>query len=191
MSELRAAKRLEAMRRCQAAALEMFVRDGFEEVTVEQVAAAAGVSPISIYRWFGSKERLVLWDEYDPPLFERIGLLLDDMPPIAAIHAALRSELGRIYETDRDRVLTRTKLAIGEPALRRAVADDLRAMADGLAQLVERRLPAFEAKVISAAVVGSLEVMLREWARSEATTPLAELIDAGFAVLERSTWSTA
>jgi hypothetical protein len=39
---------------------------GFDAVTVEHVADVAEVSPSSISRWFGTKESIVIWDEFDP-----------------------------------------------------------------------------------------------------------------------------
>ncbi|MEC3919866.1 TetR/AcrR family transcriptional regulator [Nocardia sp. CDC160] len=59
-------RKVEAMSRIQRVALDLFDEHGYREVTVERVANAAGVSPSSIYRYFGTKEMLVLYDETDP-----------------------------------------------------------------------------------------------------------------------------
>ena len=64
------------MRHVQSVAIDLFERHGFGKVTIEQIARAADVSPSSIYRHFGTKEQLVLWDEYDPMLLDRFGELL-------------------------------------------------------------------------------------------------------------------
>ncbi|MFI9510999.1 TetR/AcrR family transcriptional regulator [Nocardia sp. NPDC052566] len=63
-------RKLEAMSRIQRVALDLFDEHGYRAVTVERVAAAAGVSPSSIYRYFGTKEMLVLYDEQDPQVLE-------------------------------------------------------------------------------------------------------------------------
>ncbi|WP_157392782.1 TetR/AcrR family transcriptional regulator [Nocardia terrae] len=63
-------RKIEAMSRIQRVALELFDEHGYREVTVERVAGAAGVSPSSIYRYFGTKEMLVLYDETDPQALE-------------------------------------------------------------------------------------------------------------------------
>ncbi|MFC9999954.1 TetR family transcriptional regulator [Nocardia sp. NPDC127526] len=63
-------RKIEAMSRIQRVALELFDEHGYRDVTVERVAAAAGVSASSIYRYFGTKEMLVLYDEADPQVLE-------------------------------------------------------------------------------------------------------------------------
>ena len=60
---LRRRNRLAAMRSVQAIAVAMFESGGFEATAVEGVADASGVSTSTIYRYFGTKEMLVLWDE--------------------------------------------------------------------------------------------------------------------------------
>lgn len=58
------------MNRIQQVALDLFDEHGYRQVTVERVATAAGVSPSSVYRYFGTKEMLVLYDEADPKVID-------------------------------------------------------------------------------------------------------------------------
>jgi AcrR family transcriptional regulator len=62
---LRARKKAAAMRQIQRSALALFRERGFDSVRIEEVAAAAEVSPSTVYRYFGTKEGLVLRDEFD------------------------------------------------------------------------------------------------------------------------------
>ncbi|WP_330253921.1 TetR/AcrR family transcriptional regulator [Nocardia sp. NBC_00565] len=63
-------RKIEAMSRIQQVALDLFDEHGYRNVTVERVAAAARVSPSSVYRYFGTKEMLVLYDEADPRVLD-------------------------------------------------------------------------------------------------------------------------
>ncbi|WP_167837766.1 TetR/AcrR family transcriptional regulator [Nocardia altamirensis] len=65
-------RKMEAMSRIQRVALDLFDAHGYRNVTIERVAAAAAVSPSSVYRYFGTKEMLVLHDEADPKILEAI-----------------------------------------------------------------------------------------------------------------------
>ncbi|MFD6158285.1 TetR/AcrR family transcriptional regulator [Nocardia sp. NPDC060256] len=65
-------RKIEAMSRIQRVALDLFDTHGYRNVTIERVAAEAGVSPSSVYRYFGTKEMLVLYDEADPKILDAI-----------------------------------------------------------------------------------------------------------------------
>ena len=67
---LRECKKATTMHRIQAVALDLFERHGFDAVSIEQVADAAEVSPSTVYRYFGTKEGLVIHDEYDDRVLE-------------------------------------------------------------------------------------------------------------------------
>ena len=60
--QLTARKRqaLEMRSRIQNVALDLFDRDGFENVSVEQIAQAAGCSVGNIYHYFKSKDELII-----------------------------------------------------------------------------------------------------------------------------------
>lgn len=51
------------MAEVQRHAMSMMGAAGFDNVTVEQIAGRAGVSPSTVYRYFGTKEALVLWGD--------------------------------------------------------------------------------------------------------------------------------
>ncbi|MGN2640188.1 TetR/AcrR family transcriptional regulator [Nocardia takedensis] len=65
-------RKLAAMARIQRVALDLFEEDGYRGVTVDRIALEAGVSPSSVYRYFGTKEMLVLYDEHDLRLLEEM-----------------------------------------------------------------------------------------------------------------------
>jgi AcrR family transcriptional regulator len=63
MTGLRERNRRAAMGDVQRVAMRMMQESGFANVTVEEVAATSGVSPSTVYRYFGTKEALVLWGD--------------------------------------------------------------------------------------------------------------------------------
>ena len=54
----------------QEHALRLFAEQGYEATTVDQIAAAAEISPSTFFRYFPTKEDLVIEDEYDALLVE-------------------------------------------------------------------------------------------------------------------------
>lgn len=62
-----------------AAARDLFLRDGVHRVSMDAVAAAAGVSKRTVYDYFGDKQRLVLGvvEEAGESLLRSIGASLD------------------------------------------------------------------------------------------------------------------
>jgi AcrR family transcriptional regulator len=192
MVTMRERQRTEAMRRVQREAVEAFETDGFESVTVERIAEAAGVSPVSIYRWFGTKEALVLWDEYDPPLFEAITERLGTMGTVAAVREALVAELDAMYDHERSRVMARARLVINEPALMAASLVNQAEMVDALARLFQQASADHRPerhRVVASAIVAVLSVAIREWTVQGGDESLADLIGRGFEVLEETPWN--
>jgi AcrR family transcriptional regulator len=88
---LRAQKKARTRQRLVQVALSLFEARGFDEVTVEEIAAAAMVSPRTFYRYFGTKEA-VLYDDQDEALHllhEAITSHPADEAPLAAIRAGV------------------------------------------------------------------------------------------------------
>jgi AcrR family transcriptional regulator len=102
-------------------ALELFARDGFEATSVEAIAAAAGCSPRTFYRYFGTKEDVMFHDL--PAMMEQLdrsldGYLADGLGPWAAVSEVLVALISRFDATDPQLPTQRINLWLKEPALR-------------------------------------------------------------------------
>src|SRR5215468_5989716 len=71
-------------------ALRLFREQGYQATTVEQIAAAAEVSPSTFFRYFPTKEDVVLRDDMDDRLFEAFERQPASLSPLAALRAAIR-----------------------------------------------------------------------------------------------------
>ena len=69
-------------------ALRLFAEQGFDRTTVEQIAAAAGVSRRTFFRYYDSKTS-VLWSEFDREV-TRLREVLETMPGELPVMAAVR-----------------------------------------------------------------------------------------------------
>ncbi|PDP87395.1 TetR family transcriptional regulator [Glycomyces fuscus] len=109
----------------QEAALRLFERQGYEATTVAQIAREAGVSHMTFFRCFPSKEDVVLRDEYDPMLEELVREQPDTLPPVERIHRATLAGLDRVYEQGREALFARARLLLSIPALRSRIGENL------------------------------------------------------------------
>jgi len=123
----------------QQAALRLFAEQGFERTTVEQIAAAADVSPATFFRYYPAKEAVVRSDEFDLLLVRGLA----ERPPEEGLYEAVRAAVHQVLpyiEQARDTVLERYRLVAGSPGLRAQLVDAQRANTDWLAGALAPRL---------------------------------------------------
>lgn len=182
----RVRRRLTAMRRVQAVALNLFEKKGFAAVTVLEVARAAKVGAASVFRNFGTKEQLVLWDEYDPLLFEGVARELKHRPPMQALEVAVIEGLSSFYARDRRRLLRRTSLAFGHASLRQASRAGLASLTEGLDQVLAAHVrDGFERAVVIGAFISVLELAIEQWHAARGRIELDVLLRRGFKYLAK------
>ena len=151
----------------QRAALRLFLKNGFEQTTVEQIAEAADVSPATFYRYFATKEDSVLTDDYDP-LF--IQLLIDrpaDEPLIDSIRAVLMGVMAEYFERDRDLLIARNTLANQTPALKAALWEEYERSLDLFSALIARHVRRtsddLDVRIAVGALSGALQQAFNAW----------------------------
>jgi AcrR family transcriptional regulator len=172
----------------QEHALRLFAEQGYDATTVEQIAAAAEVSPSTFFRYFPTKEDVVLQDDYDPMLIAAFEAVPPDVPPAAALRQAMRSAFGEIDADERARVLERTKLSLSVPAVRARTLENMAATINMLAEPVARRLGKepddFGVRTLVGSLLGALIVAVFEWVDSDGAKDLGDLTDEALGYLE-------
>jgi len=189
----RSRKKATTRRTIQEHALRLFAAKGYDKTTVEEIAAAAGVSHMTFFRYFPRKEAVVETREYDPMIKELIVARPPDEPPLTAIGAAIRTSIAAILPIDRDRLLTRVRLIYRTPELRARhwiAQDDTR---DLFARALARRAglpePDFATTVQAATAVAALDAALDAWAQTPDNTDLDAMTAAAFAAIDTATRS--
>src|SRR5262249_915008 len=132
--DLRERRRSRTRLMIQSEAFRLFAEKGYVETTVEEIADAAAISPRTFFRYFPSKEDVVLWDEWDPLTPALLEPRPVQQPMIESFRAVVRETLGDLYRRDPERLLLRVRLAATVPEVRARFLD---AQTHGIEDLAE------------------------------------------------------
>jgi AcrR family transcriptional regulator len=147
------------------AALGLFAEQGFEPTTVAQIAERAGVSEMTFFRHFGTKDALLVDDPYDPLIAQAVAAADPALPSLRAAAAGVRAAWASVPEPDTDLVRDRLRLVAATPSLRAAIARASSATEDAVAEALRSRGTAEpESRVAAAATVAALNAALLDWA---------------------------
>lgn len=185
---LRERKKRRTRAALRRAALSLTVERGLDHVTVDEIAAAAEVSPRTFFNYFASKEEALVG--VDPGLVEELADELRARPesegPVAALRAVLL-EVTDPGETFR-RWQLRDELVARHPALLpRHLATMERVRTALAAALADRmgidRLADPTADTVVAAVMAALRAAVAWWQESDGSRPIGTAIDGAFALV--------
>jgi len=172
----------------QEHALRLFAEQGYDATTIDQIAAAAEISPSTFFRYFPTKEDLVIADEYDDLLVEGLRRQPPEVPPLRAVREVMSATLRQMAPEERVRVWERTRLTMSVPALRaRSLENFLTTTSVFRAVFSERTgrgADDFELRVLAGAVVGALVAALELWVETDQGEGLDEIVDRTLALLE-------
>jgi TetR/AcrR family transcriptional regulator, regulator of mycofactocin system len=179
--------REETRARIEQAALDLFTAQGFEQVTIDEIADAAGISRRTFFRYVSAKADAV-WGDFDAHVVRLEGMLAataNDQSVLASICAAY-VEVNDYAAADLPVLRERMRLILTEPALlahselRYAEVD--RAVAEHVARRIGAApgdlLPRLVATTTRAAATAAFEVWL-----ADGRTPLTDHLHAAFAEL--------
>lgn len=176
------------MKAAQALALDLFEESGFDQVAVTDIASQLGMAASTIYRHFGTKENLILWDEYDPEIDSKLAEKLDTGPPLLAIRDALIGSLGALYDENSAFELRRIGYIYSTPQLHGAAVAVTYAERDELtAALRASGSPevAKAASIIAGAALMAMNVAVEDWVLSDGGSSLVSCISEAFETLTK------
>lgn len=183
---LRERKRLAAMLRIQAAALDMFEARGFDAVTVEEIADASDVSPSSVYRYFGGKEAIVLWDEYDLVMDDWLVEAVRDDVPLEGLRRVVLGAVAAVTPEQMEVIKRRITLVLTTPALEQGATASTYEMAELVGRVLAERLGRpevdLEVQVFSHAFTGGILGMFHHWHGTGYAASLQEVAERLFQI---------
>lgn len=187
---LRERKKLKAMRHIQQVALDLFDRDGYAHVTIERIAAEAEVSPSSVYRYFGTKEMVVLWDEWDPVMLRAFDSRLAGADPITALREVLTETVtASMFQQDEALIRRRMHYAMAEPSVWARMnrqADEMAVeLRHSMAESTGRDPDGLELRVVTAALISAFLEALVYWHETGYRDSLQDIVDGALGVISR------
>ncbi len=170
------------------AALELFAKRGYDDTTAEEIAAAAGVSPRTFFRYFPTKDSVLFFGEYgfvrsfagvyrsQPPNLSEIDAICGAFVVLAPGVALLRKSIELYFEAVASSPLLRGREQANQEEHAGTIA---RAIANRRGFLV----PDDACDILASIAVVVLERALRLWLAGPARGDLGEAIKTEFARL--------
>jgi AcrR family transcriptional regulator len=184
---LRERKKLKTRAALAKEAMRLFMKQGFAETTIEEIADAAEVSPSTFFNYFASKEDLILQDDLDPVIIAAFNAQPPELGPIAALRAAMNSTFSAISPEEMAMVRQRTVLVQRDPDVRAAMLSQFAGMVEQIAEVLAPRTgrPStdFAVRNLAGAVVGVLMSSVLA-AVGDRDADLTKLADVALAHLE-------
>ncbi|TQF73468.1 TetR family transcriptional regulator [Rhodococcus spelaei] len=184
---LRALTREAVRARIADAALVLFDENGFDETTVDDIAAAVGISGRSFFRYFPSKEDAVIGDLViaGAQLRDNVAERLPEETPWRALHLGMR-EGAEQADADPTRWLRVMRVINSAASLRARNLEKHLAWSALLVPVIaehtepDSRLGDLPARALVASAFACLDVALTSWTEANATVPFGDVLDAAF-----------
>jgi AcrR family transcriptional regulator len=157
---LRERKKIRTRETIRREAFRLIQEHGYAATTVEQIAEAAEVSPSTFFRYFPTKESVLLADDMDPMILVALQEQPADLSPSQAVRRAYQAAMANLSEDQREFENTRQRLMFSIPELKAAMYDEyhrtLTTFADAVGRRIGRDSDDFELRVFTGALTGAM-----------------------------------
>lgn len=185
---LRERKKAQTREAIVVAALDLFERKGYDATTIEEIAAAADVSPRTFFRYFDSKVEVVMESKSDEQeLGERLRTRPADEGPIEAMCAVMGEELGKLVD-ENPLFVRQMRVMLGTPSLHALARDHFNEHEKEILVECARRLDLPEddlrVHVVASALSNTVWTVVYLWVAEEGSPQrLLEMIDEACTLL--------
>ncbi|WP_437876283.1 acyl-CoA-like ligand-binding transcription factor [Sorangium sp. So ce513] len=173
-------------------AIDLFLKNGYEQTTLDEILGAVEISRRTFFRYFESKEDLLIgWmDQLIEVAREAIRARPPGEPPVEALRNAIRDTLGRLFEGDLPRFVAVQQFVAKTPAVRARQGERLGHCAEAVCEPLAARMGLdpqrdLAPRVLARCAITIMECAIEAWIARGATENLLDLVDEGFRALAR------
>ncbi|MFJ4078975.1 TetR/AcrR family transcriptional regulator [Streptomyces iakyrus] len=185
---LRERKKIKTRRAIRSATYALVAERGYDATTVQQIAERAEVSPSTVFRYFPTKEDIVVTDDWGPVVAQE----LRSRPPGEAwadtLRKVLRTALDLSLAEEPEVTRLRTRLGVEVPAVRARMAESMaatgRLLREALAERSGLAPDSLELRVFAMSVMGGLMEVSQYWAETGHRDDIRDLVDRALDVME-------
>jgi AcrR family transcriptional regulator len=185
---LRERKKIKTREAIRGATYALIEEQGYDATTIDQIADRAEVSPSTVFRYFPTKEDIVLTDEFDAVVLEEIRRRPAEEPWPDTLRYVLRHAVRAGLEEDPCVSRLRTHLMAQVPAVRSRMMESMAATGRTLCRVIAERTghspDDLEVRVYAMSLIGGLMETGVYWAEHGHRDDPRDLVDRALDVLE-------
>ncbi|WP_182113868.1 MULTISPECIES: TetR family transcriptional regulator [unclassified Actinotalea] len=178
--------------RLRASALRLFAELGFDGTTVQRIAQDAGVSHMTFFRHFPTKESVLFDDPYDDAIASQVLAQDRRLPVLERVRRGLAGAWGQLPPSASEETRLRVRIVAEHRGLMASAWSHNRRTGDLVVEaLVLDGVDRFEARVATGACLGALMEALFDWGAGPDDRDLGDVVLQALAVLGPGTGEPA
>ncbi|MFD9431615.1 TetR/AcrR family transcriptional regulator [Streptomyces sp. NPDC060002] len=185
---LRERKKIKTREAIRTATYALVGEQGYDATTIDQIAERAEVSPSTVFRYFPTKEDIILTDEQDPILLEELRSRPADEALADTMRYVMREGARRGFDEDPAVARLRTRLMVQVPAVRSRMMESMssigRMLCVAIGERTGRDPDSLEVRVYTMSLLGGLMETALYWGEHGHEDDFAALLDRTLEVLE-------
>ncbi len=184
---LRERKRRETLQRIAETGLKLFLANGYDATTLDDIAEAAGISRRTFFYYFKSKENILLASQSGVSDAIRAAVLTEspDQAPLDAVRNALLKLASRQQPDDAivvDRLLRSTETLRASKQAKYVQQEE--ALFEALCEVWPQPKRRNALRLVAMVSIGALRLALEAWSQDDGKRPLAKYLQDAFANLK-------
>ncbi len=184
---LRERKKAKLRMAIQQQAMRLFKEQGYENTTIEQIAEAVEISPSTFFRYFPTKDDVILYDDLDPIIFAAFESQPAELTPIQAMLNSILQVFASLSETELQQIWERGQLMLSNSNLRMRMMEQLESAMQSSAHLIAKRIGAssddIRVTAYSGAVIGVVLAVVLNYVNNP-EKDIKELLQSSLTFLE-------